>query len=98
MAKDVTDGKYVGMLTPEEVIEQFEYRVQIHETYAGLVLDDPQRWAAFGDYGFHMWAINGYEWGIKYIQENNPVVYRCHLTEAIATISKAIINAFRKRG
>ena len=79
----VTDGKYVGELTPEQVVEQFEYRIQIHESYAGLVLDDPQTWSRFGSYEFHMWAINGYTWGIKYAKENNPVVYKCSFGQAL---------------
>ena len=65
---DVNDGEYVGELSPEEVIEQFNYRIGIHETYAGLVEDDPVTWAGYGTYEFHLWAINGYEWGIKYIE------------------------------
>jgi len=73
----ITDGKYAGPLTPDEVIEQFEFRISIHETYVGLVLDDPITWGGYGDYNFHMWAINGYQHAIKYIKENNPVVYRC---------------------
>lgn len=65
---NVCDGKYVGPLTKTQVVKQFEYRIQIHETYAGLVLDDPITWGGFGDYEFHMWAINGYEHAIKYLK------------------------------
>lgn len=64
---NVNDGKYVGNLTKDQVTKQFQFRIQIHETYAGLVLDDEPRWIGFGSYEFHMWAINGYQWGIKYI-------------------------------
>uniref|UniRef100_A0A6M3J2Z6 Uncharacterized protein n=1 Tax=viral metagenome TaxID=1070528 RepID=A0A6M3J2Z6_9ZZZZ len=83
---NVCDGKYNGDLTPEQVVEQFEFRISIHETYAGLVLDDPITWGGFGDYDFHCWATNGYEHAIKYIKENNPVVYKCSLGEAFTTI------------
>ena len=65
---NVCDGKYVGKLSKAQVVTQFNYRIMIHETYAGLVLDDPDRWIAFGSYEFHTWAINGYEWAIKYLK------------------------------
>ncbi len=94
MGEKVVDGKYTGELSAVEVIEQFEYRIGIHETYAGLVLDDPDRWSAFGTYEFHMWAINGYEWGIKYIHENNQVEYRCNVSEAFSTLFKALKKLF----
>lgn len=93
----VTNGKYVGELTPEETVEQFLYRISIHETYAGLVLDNPQGYIAFGSYEFHLWAINGYEWGIKYIQENNPVVYKCTLGGAVSTILRALIPFIKSK-
>ncbi len=98
MAKDVTDGKYADVLTPEEVIEQFKYRAGIHLSYINLLNEQPTAgWEVYGTEEYHLWAINGYEEGIRHIQENNPVVYRCNLNEAIATISKAIINMFRKK-
>lgn len=98
MAKDVTDGKYAGTLTPEENIEQFEYRAGIHQSYIDLMEREPNAgWEAFGSEEWHLWAINGYEWGIKYIQENNPVEYRCDLNEALHTISRAIVDMFRKK-
>lgn len=67
---NVNDGKYTGKLTPEQVIEQFEYRILIHESYAGLVVQNPSYYPPriYGDYDYQMWAINGYRWGIKYIQ------------------------------
>ena len=92
---DVCDGKYVGPLTPDEVIEQYRYRILIHETYAGLVLDDPA-WLSFGSYEYHLWAINGYEEGIRHILECYIVKYKCTLAEAFATIIKAITGIFRK--
>ncbi len=71
---NVCDGKYTGDLTKEQVIEQFLYRIEIHETYAGLVLDDPVTWGGFGDYEYHLWAINGYWWAIAYLRgKEEPV-------------------------
>lgn len=99
MAKNILDGKYAGELTAEEVIEQFEYRAGIHLSYINLLDNEPYAgWVVYGSKEFHLWAINGYEWGIKYVQENNPVVYRCNLTEALTTISRFIINHFRRGG
>ncbi len=90
--KDILDGEYIGSFTPKEVISQFLYRIGIHETYAGLVLDDEATWISYGSYEYHMWAINGYEWGIKHIQESNPVVYKCSLGEAFTTIFKSLFG------
>lgn len=92
--KDVTDGKYVGDLTPEETIEQYEYRILIHESYAGLVVQNPSQYPPriYGSYEYNMWAINGYEWGIKYIRERNPIRYVCTNSEAISTIIRMIFR------
>ena len=68
------DGEYVGELTVKEVINQYRYRILIHETYAGLAVDDPYRYLQFGNYAFHMWAINGYKWGIYYLKGGKKVV------------------------
>jgi len=65
---NVNDGKYAGPLTVEQVIVQFEYRISIHESYAGLVVDDPDRWIQFGSYEFHCWAINGYREAIRHLK------------------------------
>lgn len=66
---DVNDGKYTGKLTPSQTIEQFEYRAGIHLAYINLVLDEPNAgWEAFGTVGYHEWAINGYQWGIKHLK------------------------------
>lgn len=75
--KDVCDGVYVGEMTAEETIQQFIYRILIHETVAGLVLEDPVHYPSrlLGDFTYHMWAINGYNEGIRHIRESNPVEY-----------------------
>ena len=98
MAKDVTDGKYAGVLTADEVMEQFEYRAGIHLSYINLLNTQPGAgWEAFGTEEYHLWAINGYEEGIRHIQENNPIEYKCDLNEALHTISRAIVDMFRKK-
>lgn len=94
--KDVTDGAYVGTLTPEEVIEQFLYRISIHATYSELIDDDPA-WEVYGTKEFHDWAINGYYEGIRHIQESNPVVYKCTLGEAVSTILRALIPFIKSK-
>lgn len=94
--KDVNDGVYAGELTAEEVIEQFKYRAGVHLSYLRLLAAGYNEYLSFGSIEFHRWAINGYEWGIKYIKEQNPVVYRCNLAEAFATIGKAILSLFRR--
>ena len=50
-----------------DLMEHLEYRILIHETYWGLVEDDPIKWSAFGDAEFHQWAIEGYENAIYYL-------------------------------
>ena len=67
---DINDGKYVGELSPEEVISQFNYRISIHETYAGLVVQNPTQYPphAYGSYEYNMWAINGYRWAIYHLR------------------------------
>lgn len=87
---NVSDGKYTGPLTPEQVIEQFEFRIEIHEQYDELVQEDPNTWRGYGNHEFHLWAINGYEHAIKYIKDRNPV--RCTLSVAFATILKTILR------
>ena len=95
---DVTDGKYVGPLTPDENIEQYEYRADIHWTYIELMAREPGAgWEAYGTKEWHLWAINGYERGIRNIRENNPIEYRCNLNEALNTISRYIVGMFRKK-
>lgn len=45
------------------LIEHLEFRIMIHETYAGLVVQNPSQYPprVYGDYWFHIWAIEGYE-------------------------------------
>jgi len=93
---NVCDGKYAGDLTPDETISQFEYRAGIHLTYLTLLEEGHNEYLGFGTIEFHLWAINGYEWGIKYIQEHNPVVYKCTPSEAIPTIIRMITGLFRR--
>ena len=96
---NVTDGKYTGTLTPEQVIEQYKFRAGIHLSYIDR-LNDGDRNYLLGlpdiptAIAFHEWAINGYEWGIRYVGKNNPVVYKCTFGEAIGTI----IRKFLLRG
>jgi len=93
---DVNDGKYVGELTPEQVIEQYEFRAGIHASYLDR-LEEGDRNYLLGlpdiptAIAFHEWAINGYEWGMKYVRENNPVVYKCSFGEAIGTIIRKLL-------
>ena len=44
-----------------DLIKHLEFRIGIHETYMGLVDDDPDTWSQFGTYEFHQWAQEGYE-------------------------------------
>lgn len=97
MAKDVTDGKYAGTMTADEVIEQFEYRAGIHLSYIKLINEQPNAgWEVYGTEEWHLWAINGYEKGIRRIRENNPVEYRCNVNEALNTLIRAFVDTFKK--
>ena len=51
-----------------DLIAHLRYRILIHETYWGLVEDNPAKWRAFGNADFHQWAIEGYENAIYYIE------------------------------
>lgn len=67
--RDVLDGKYTGEMTVEEVIEQYKYRAGIHLSYLELLEKEPNRgWEVYGSKEWHEWAVNGYEWGIYYLQ------------------------------
>jgi hypothetical protein len=59
--------------TIPELIDVLEYRSQIHETYAGLVLEDKDKWISFGSHAFHMWAIKGYQDAIYYLKGGTEV-------------------------
>lgn len=87
---NVCDGKYAGPLTADQVITQFEYRIGIHESYAGLVLDDPARWIQFGSYEFHMWAINGYREGIRHMTGDTVPEVRKSLLQTIIDFINSI--------
>ena len=88
---NVCDGKYTGDLTPEQTIEQYKYRAGIHLTYLTLLEEGHTEYLGFGTIEFHYWAINGYEWGIKHIQECNPIRYICSLSEALSTIIRMLL-------
>jgi hypothetical protein len=52
-----------------DLIKHLEYRIQIHESYTGLVEDDPATWSAYGSAEYHQWAIEGYENSIFYLNK-----------------------------
>ena len=52
----------------DDLIQHLKFRITIHETYWGLVEDDPATWSAFGSVEFHQWAIEGYENAIFYLK------------------------------
>ena len=54
--------------TIPDLIKVLEFRIQIHETYWGLVEDDPVTWSTFGSVQYHQWAICGYQNCIKYLR------------------------------
>ena len=45
-----------------DLIEHLEFRIQIHETYAGLVVQNPSQYPPriYGNYEYQLWAIDGY--------------------------------------
>ena len=66
--RDVLDYKYVGEMSPEELIEQYEHRAGVHLSYLAKLKDEPayrDYWLQWGDEDHHIWAINGYEKGIE---------------------------------
>lgn len=66
---NVNDGKYVGDLTPEQVIEQYQYRAGIHLSYNKLLEEQPKAgWEVYGTKQWHDWAINGYMEGIRHLE------------------------------
>ena len=52
----------------DDLVKHLKYRISIHETYWGLVEDDPVSWSAFGNSEFHEWAIEGYQNAILYLK------------------------------
>jgi len=98
---NVNDGKYVGELSPEEVISQFKYRAGIHLSYINLLIEEPgQGWEAYGTKEFHAWAVNGYEEGIRHLQDYISGAVRpqsaCVLSQAVATGLNNLWMAFGK--
>lgn len=61
------DGK-LPTYEVDDLIQHLQFRIQIHETYLGLVEDDPATWSDFGTAEFHQWAIEGYENTIFYLR------------------------------
>jgi hypothetical protein len=57
----------------DDLIQHLKFRITIHETYWGLVEDDPVTWAAFGSVAFQQWAIEGYENAIFYLKRLEDV-------------------------
>ena len=58
-------------LTIDQVIEELEYDIVIHESYAVWVVQDPGRYppASFGDYIWHLRWIAVYKSAILYLKE-----------------------------
>ena len=52
----------------DDLIQHLQFRIGIHETYWGLVEDDPARWSGFGSVEFHQWAIEGYQNACLYLR------------------------------
>lgn len=52
----------------DDLIEHLEFRILIHETYAGSVVENPSRYPprVYGSYDYQIWAIEGYENAIFY--------------------------------
>ena len=71
---NVNDGKYVGILSERETITQYEYRAGIHLSYLTLLEGNREAWLRYGDEQFHAWAINGYEEGIRHIEEKLEMI------------------------
>ena len=84
---NVCDGVYAGPLTEKQTIEQYEYRASIHATYREL-LEDDQSWLIYGDSLFHNWAINGYEEGIRHIEEKLELIKELSNLKGETTMEK----------
>ena len=56
--------------TIPHLIEHLQFRITIHETYAGLVVQDPSQYPPknYGSYEYQIWAIEGYENAIHYLR------------------------------
>jgi len=64
------EGKMPTYNIPD-LIEHLEFRIQIHETYAGLVVQNPSQYPPriYGNYEYQLWAISGYENAIFYLRK-----------------------------
>lgn len=61
-------GMMPSMSIPE-LIEHLDFRKSIHETYYGLVVSGNfSPYSGYGDANFHLWAIEGYENAIHYLE------------------------------
>ncbi len=63
---NVNDQIYTGPMTISQTVEQFEFRILVHEYYAVLVVQDT-RYLNYGSNRFHLWAINGYKEAIRHM-------------------------------
>ena len=66
--RDVCDYKYVGEMSPEELIEQYKHRAGVHLSYLAKLEEEPayrDYWIQWGDENHHLWAVNGYSEGIE---------------------------------
>ena len=62
--------------TVPDLIAHIEYRIMIHESWIGLLDDNPSYAGSYGDEAFHWWAIEGYENMIYYLKGNKNVLQR----------------------
>lgn len=55
----------------DDLIKHLEFRREIHESYAGLVVQNPSQYPSgiYGDYEYQLWAIEGYENAIYYLEQ-----------------------------
>jgi len=61
--------------TIEELIEHLDYRSSIHETYYGLIESGQFSPASgYGDGNFQLWAIEGYENAIHYLNQLKALI------------------------
>lgn len=68
--KEYLDGK-MPTLSINTLINQLKYRIAIHETWMGIVEENPAYIPTVGDSAFHLWAIEGYENAIHYLKYPN---------------------------
>ena len=95
---DVNDGKYTGKMSPEQTIEQFEYRAGIHLTYINLIIDQPNAgWEVYGTEEWHWWAIGGYQEGIRHLEAYIQGNTFCTTGEAVSTLLRFVLNLFKRK-